>query len=626
MPLQGQRTKFRPFLIVFLDIEHWGDAVMASGKERSEFASFEAIPDAVIIVGRDGSIVFANRHAHRVFGYEKGKLVGLSLESLIPTRHRKRHAQLVEGFFAKPLARPMGTDRELLGLRSDGKEFPVEIAIGPDESGTHTVAVVRDITPLVKMRANLSKSEAESHELGEVFKNTPIGLCFLDSELRYVRINKWLAKINGLPVEEHLGRKIADVLPEIAAGVESQFRRVFQTGEPILSSFVEATTPAHPTTKRTYMHNYLLHKSANGAPDGILCVVQDVTDAKKNLDEVLAEVKRLKDQLQAENIYYQTEIKSSHNFDDIVGNSEAMMATMYKVEQVAETNATVLLLGETGTGKELLARAVHSRSKRNLRPLIKIDCTTLAPGLMESELFGHERGAFTGAFKSKPGRFELANKGTVFLDEIGELPFDLQGKLLRVIQEGEFQRLGGQRVIKVDVRVIAATNRNLHMEMREGRFRSDLYYRLSIFPIEIPPLRDRREDIPLLTSFFVSHRSRALGKKITSIPKATMDALMAYDWPGNIRELQNVCERAIILSTGRKLVLSDSFTRTSGRASDPDESLRASLRETERQQILHALEKTEWKIKGNRNAASRLGMKPSTLRSRMKNLDIKRPI
>ncbi len=598
---------------------------MASGPKRSEFASFEAVPDAVIIVGRDGSIVHANVRAESLFGYEKGRLIGLTIETLLPERFRKRHTRFVNQFFEEPIARPMGKERELHAIRKDGQEFPVEIAIGPIQDGNFSIAVVRDITALVKVRTRLGESEAESHDLDLAFRNTPIGVCYLDKELRFVRINKWLAAINGLPVEKHLGRKIADVLPDVASGSESQLRHVLQTGEPIVNGLVEAKTPAHPTTKRTYMHNYFPDRSAQGAVVGIYCVVQDVTEAKKELAGALAEVKTLKDRLQAENIYFQEEIKSSHNFDDIIGNSAAMLATIYKVEQVAETDATVLLFGETGTGKELFARAIHSRSRRKMRPIIKVDCTTLPPGLIESELFGHEKGAFTGAHESKPGRFELADKGSIFLDEIGELPFELQAKLLRVIQEGEFERLGGRRTRRVDVRVIAATNRNLHMEMREGRFRSDLYYRLSVFPIEIPPLRDRREDIPLLTSFYVSHRSRTLGKDITSIPKATMDALTAYDWPGNVRELQNACERAIILSPGGQLILPENLPRAEAPRRAEKGTAMKDLKGIERRHISEVLEESGWKIKGEGNAASRLGLKPSTLRSRMKRLGIDRP-
>jgi transcriptional regulator with GAF, ATPase, and Fis domain len=280
------------------------------------------------------------------------------------------------------------------------------------------------------------------------------------------------------------------------------------------------------------------------------------------------------------------EINDKHDFEEFVGRSERIVATLRQADQVAKTDSTVLLLGETGTGKELLARAIHARGTRANRPLIKVDCSTLPSGLVESELFGHEKGAFTGAHLAKAGRFELADGGTVFLDEIGELPLELQTKLLRVLEEGVFLPLGSKRERKVDVRVIAATNRDLQGEVREGRFRSDLYYRLSVFPIEIPPLRERREDIPLLVSHLVSRLGARLGKPVKSVARSSMDALVAYDWPGNVRELQNVIERSLILCSG---------------------------------------EESGWKIKGPDNAASRLGMKPSTLRSRMTRLGIQRP-
>jgi transcriptional regulator with GAF, ATPase, and Fis domain len=333
----------------------------------------------------------------------------------------------------------------------------------------------------------------------------------------------------------------------------------------------------------------------------------------------------MKNRLESESQLLRAELKSGHDFEEIVGDSEPMMVTLHKVESVASTDSTVLILGETGTGKELLARAIHDRSNRRNRPLVKIDCTTLPSGLVESELFGHQKGAFTGAYESKAGRFEVADGGTVFLDEVGELPIDLQAKLLRVIQERTFQRLGSERAQKTDVRLIAATNRDLRDEMREGRFRSDLYYRLGVFMIESPPLRDRREDIPLLVSYFVAKFSTSVGKRFESVAQSSMDALMAYDWPGNVRELQNVIERSVVLSPAGILhvreVLGDSAN--SFPASEP--SLKHDLQNVERSNILRALRDSRWKVKGEGNAASRLGLKPSTLQSRMKRLGITRP-
>jgi transcriptional regulator with GAF, ATPase, and Fis domain len=288
----------------------------------------------------------------------------------------------------------------------------------------------------------------------------------------------------------------------------------------------------------------------------------------------------------------------------------------------------VLLLGETGSGKELFARAIHQRSGRAAKPLVKVNCAALPASLIESELFGHVKGAFTGALGDKTGRFELANGGTLFLDEIGELDPDLQAKLLRVLQDGEFERIGSNQTIRVDVRLIAATNRDLHDAMRDGSFRPDLYYRLSVFPIEVPPLRARRDDIPLLVWHFITHKQRRLGKGIDSVPREIMDQLVRYDWPGNVRELENVIERAMILTPGSALALSEPLTG-SGQNPGPDHlvpSVRSSgsLQEIDRAHIVAVLDECGWKVKGEGNAAAQLGLNPSTLRFRMKKLGIER--
>ena len=588
------------------------------------YAAYESVPDALLVVGRDGVIAFANQHAGRLFGYEPGQLAGVEIEALIPESKRRRHVKLRTAFSADPVVRPMGAGRELRALRSDGLEFPVEVGIGPADGGEFIVAVVRDITALAKVRASLYETEAEIDDLSQALGNMPIGLCYFDKELRYQRVSKWLANINGVPVEEHIGRKIADVIPDVAIGVEHQLRHVLETGEPIVDALVEATTPAHPATTRTYMHNYSPDRSANGDVVGVLCVVQDVTEAREDLQRALAENERLRGRLQAEAEYLRAEVEREHGFDEIVGISDVMAATLEKVEQAAKTDATVLLLGETGTGKELLARALHSRSHRTSKPLVKIDCATLPSGLVESELFGHEKGAFTGATEMKLGRFELADGGTVFLDEIGELSLALQAKLLRVLQERVIQRIGATREQKIDVRIIAATNRDLRKEMRERRFRSDLYYRLSVFPIESPPLRDRREDIPLLAAYFLSKFRTTIGKRINSIAKNSIEALIAYDWPGNVRELQNVIERAAILCSSEILNVEEALGVFEDQDREPASSLTKNLEGIERANIRRALEESGWKVKGEGNAASRLGLNPSTLRSRMKRLGIAR--
>ncbi|MFC1859881.1 sigma-54 interaction domain-containing protein, partial [Thermodesulfobacteriota bacterium] len=352
--------------------------------------------------------------------------------------------------------------------------------------------------------------------------------------------------------------------------------------------------------------------------------IQEITERKQaelNLQAALFEIKELKDLLEAERAYLQEEIKLEYNYENIIGQSDEINYVLYKVEQIAATDTTVLVLGETGTGKELVARAVHSLSPRKDRALVKINCATLPANLIESELFGHEKGAFTGAHARQLGRFEVVNGSTLFLDEIGELPLELQPKLLRVIQDGEFERLGSSQTIKVDVRVIAATNRHLEEEIRKGRFREDLWYRLNVFPITVPPLRERREDISLLVEYFVDKITKRLGKSIESIPTTVMNILQNYHWPGNVRELENVLERAVINSSGPKLHLVDELKKSHKDLT----AARKTLDEVERDYIVRVLEQTHWKVSGKNGAAEILGLDRSTLRARMRKLGIVKP-
>jgi len=399
---------------------------------------------------------------------------------------------------------------------------------------------------------------------------------------------------------------------------------------------VEVTTRIHNLLevrllyKKTENYSKVLEQTVRERTAELTCaneqLTQEIEERKKaeiSLKGTYGEIRQLKDRLQAENIYLQQEVAREYNFGEIIGQSAELSQVFSQVEQVAPLHATVLLLGETGTGKGVVARAIHSRSARKHRPLITVDCTTLPAALVESELFGREKGAFTGSDSRQIGRFELADGGTVFLDEIGEMPLALQSKLLRVIQDGEFERLGSSRTTKTDVRIIAATNRDLAAEIRNGRFREDLFYRLNVFPITLPPLRQRKEDIPLLVNHFVAKFNKKIGKKIDTVSKETMNLLQQHHWPGNVRELESVIERAAIISQGTTLQVLDRFDtfRQTGELVGQDVKCLVAL---EQKLIRQALRKTGWRIEGASGAAVILGLNPSTLRFRMRKYGIRR--
>jgi transcriptional regulator with GAF, ATPase, and Fis domain len=358
---------------------------------------------------------------------------------------------------------------------------------------------------------------------------------------------------------------------------------------------------------------------------GFQLIAQVIADAlaRKRADEQLkkhlGEIENLKRRLEKENVYLQQEVRLLAEHTEIVGQSLAMKKVLAQAGQVAATDSTVLIQGETGTGKELLARAIHSMSSRKDRPLVTVNCASLPPTLVENELFGREKGAYTGALAKMIGRFEVADGSTLFLDEVGELPPDVQSKILRVLEDGSFERLGSTKTLHVDVRIIVATNRDLGKDAKEGRFRKDLYYRLNVFPITIPPLRERPEDISPMVAAFVAKLQKRMGKKIGAISKRSIEALKSYSWPGNVRELKNVIEHAMILSKDDTLVvhLPDSGS--------PETNVPQDLREMERVHVVSVLEKTGWRVSGRRGAAEVLGLKRTTLDSKMKKLGIKRP-
>jgi len=452
---------------------------------------------------------------------------------------------------------------------------------------------------------------ANEERLRDLFDEAPIAYVHEGLDSKFIRANKTAMQTLGItpdqvhnmygasfiPDTPEAQRRLREAFDSIGKGVDTsgvvlELRRK-DNGKPLWIKWWSRPDPSGTYTRTMFV---------------------DITE------QVLMEQEKAR--LEAQTVYLQEEIKGGHNFEEIIGSASSLKKVLKSVERVAPTDSTVLITGETGTGKELIARAIHNLSPRKQRPLVKVNCAAIHGGLIESELFGHEKGAFTGALTRKMGRFEVADKGTIFLDEIGELPLDLQSKLLRVLQEGEFERVGGTQTFKIDVRVIAATNRNLEQLSKAGQYRPDLYYRLNVFPIHLPALREREEDIPLLVQYFVQKHVMRLGKKIDRISDRMMSTLRRYQWPGNIRELEHVIERAVILSEGLELEPVDWLSPVPNTASVNGKTL--TLEEMERQHILDVLEQVNWRVSGEKGAAAILGMKPTTLEARMKKLCISR--
>lgn len=517
----------------------------------------------------------------------------------------------------------------------------------------------RDLRIQIEMalyRHSLEQQLIESKERYRILAETMLqGVVHQDANGKIIAMNPAAEHILGKTREQFLGsNSVAEEHHTINdnrepfPGLEHPSVVALRTGLPVRGVIMGVFNPKLGEYRWIEIDAVPVFAQGGIRPVEVFAVFADVTDRenyKKNLEELvvkrttalqiakeeaekrkeiaeasLAEIKKLQEQLEAEKAYLQEEIKLENNDEKIIGQSEAVKYVLHKVGQIAASNTTVLILGETGTGKELVARAIHRLSLRKKQTMIKVNCAALPANLIESELFGHEKGSFTGSVSKHLGRFEIANEATLFLDEIGELPLELQAKLLRVLQEGEFERVGSSRTIKVDVRIVAATNRNLAEEVRHGRFREDLWYRLNIFPITIPPLRDRKEDIPLLVAFYVKKIGVRMGKIINFIPQNVMDSLIEYHWPGNIRELENVLERAMINSSGTKLRLADELRKNVNRVYEKPRKMEV----VEREHILKVLEETDWKISGKDSASEILGLDRSTLRARISKLNIER--
>jgi len=480
--------------------------------------------------------------------------------------------------------------------------------------------LTRRIKKLEKEAARRKKAEKalRSRELQyrKIFDSATDGLLIYDRDGHIVEANPQVCKMYGYTYEEFITLSREDICHPEYHFLFEQFKRETKergefTGE---SKDVKKGGSTFMVEVRGTEFQYRDKRH-------VLAMIRDITErkqAEEELRKAFSKIEQLKEQLEKENMCLREEIEVTHKHEEIIGRSDAIRNVLSKAEQVAQTGATVLVLGETGTGKELLARAIHHLSARQGRPMVKVNCAALPTTLIESELFGHEKGAFTGAVSRQIGRFELAHGSTIFLDEISEIPLELQAKLLRVLQEGQFERVGGTKIIDVDVRVIAASNRDLTEALQTGSFREDLYFRLNVFPIAMPPLRDRRDDIPLMIWAFVREFEKSMGKRIETISKRSMVEVHRYPWPGNVRELRNIVERAMIINKGPTLHL----TLPELTASKKFQGL--TLREMERRHILDVLERTGWRVSGKRGAAVLLGLNESTLRSRMQRLGIKR--
>jgi len=608
--------------------------------ERRYRATFEQAAVGILNVAKDGRLLVANQQFCQTLGYSHDEVLGRNYSDFIHPDDLDPTAKLFQKLMAD---RDVHDTLETRYLRKDGEVTWGNVTLSLlAEDVSHPpvfVAVIEDIT--------VRRKAAETFDLLAELRRSDAALRAAHEELKQRRALAVAASLDGVwewqreSGQVHYSARFAELLGYQAGDVPHTlefFRSCLHPDDsPAMWTVVEQHfsegTPCDVEcrlrTKDGDYHWFRLRGRAQRdegkQPAWMAGAIQDIhaqKTAEVDLRMALQEVERLSERLQAENNYLQSELVSSREFDEIIGESEPLLNMLTQIEHVATTEASVLLLGETGTGKELLARAIHERSPRQHRPLVKVNLAALSSSLIESELFGHVKGAFTGALTNKIGRFQLADGGTLFLDEVGEVDPELQTKLLRVLQEGEFERIGSTETCKVDVRIVAATNRNLRHAMDTNNFRSDLYYRLAVFPIEVPPLRLRRADIPLLAWHFIIKKQARLGKAIDRVPDNVMLTLIQYDWPGNIRELENVIERALILTTGKTLNLREPLINVPRL---PNVEQATGLQELNRLQILAALQACRWKIKGAGNAAERLGLKPSTLRYRMKVLGIQRP-
>jgi formate hydrogenlyase transcriptional activator len=629
--------------------------------------AFEAAPVAMLAADRDGRILLTNRALERQFGYAHGELIGMTVDRLMPGA-----GSLFQAFLGE--ATQVADGDAIAGggvmraVRKDGSELNLDVSLNHGQTAGGPILIASVVPVSGADQGEVSRAALEEElaferaiaALSGYFIDVAgdriddairqglgqaCGLVQLDraAVLRLGPEGVLRSRIAWSGTEiEPLDTSVVDrdrfpwTFDQLLSGEVVSFASLDEVPDDVdRSSYAAAgvqSSIALPLLMDGRVTAFIgfgaVQAPRSWSPDlvdrlNVIAGVFTQVVARQQRDEALQaameESQRLKNQLHVENVFLRTEARDRLAPAEIVGRSAALRQVLSQAEQVASTDSTVLLLGETGTGKELFASHIHSLSARRGRPMVRVNCAAIPATLIESELFGREKGAFTGALARQVGRFELADHSTIFLDEIGDLPVDVQVKLLRVLEERKFERLGSPRPISVDTRIIAATHRNLEQRVAEGAFREDLYYRLNVFPIQVPPLRDRAEDIPLLVQRLVDEFSRTFGKRIELIERETMSALQRYSWPGNIRELRNVVERAMIVTTSRRLTIPLPESTSSAVARSPK------LVDVEREHILAVLESSSWRIRGSGGAAARLGMKPTTLETRMAKLGLKRP-
>ncbi|NRB46978.1 MAG: sigma 54-interacting transcriptional regulator [Saprospiraceae bacterium] len=544
-----------------------------------------------------------------------------SPKELLPAQivSRFKEADTMKRAFSNAIRHGASYD-STLQLSSEDEETPkwVRVIVTPEVSDGKTKKIYgtyQDVTDLKeKEQSLLLVSETLDYAKDVIF--------WLDEEAKLVKANKAFESESGYTTEEIKSLNLFKIAPGFP---KAQFNKNFKfLKENKKETITFEALQRHKNGTYVTTEVKVNYVEFMGIPYAV-CIVRDITERKRReveLREALNEIKNLKAQLEIENEYLQEEIKLDHNFEQIICQNETYKTVLQQIEKVAPTESTILITGESGTGKELLARSAHQLSARKDKPLIKVNCATLPKDLFESELFGHKKGSFTGAIADKIGKFELADKGTIFLDEIGELPLELQPKLLRVLQEGEFDRLGDNETTKVNIRVIAATNRDLEAMVKEGKFREDLYYRLNVFPVHNIPLRERKSDIPVLAQHFLEKYSAKSGKSFKRLSKKTLEGLSKYDFPGNIRELENIIERAVIIESGNTLFPGPWMPLKETQTISKDRFL--TFEEQQKQHILEVLFHTKWRVSGDRGAARILGMKDKTLFAKMGKLGIKK--